>query len=1099
MTDSDQALKRPRDKTADLDDASWQKLSDAIAKLESAWKDSTPHNLRPFVPDCDDPVRQLIIVELIKVDQELGLQQGRQRMLESYLEEWPELAADDEAMVQLVTAEYINQANAGQSLNLASLRQRFPQLAGCIDLEWLAAQTSPDHAVVVPQPSSQLREGASFGRYEIREPIGQGSMGAVYRAWDTRLRREVALKIPQLPDRSHQEFTERFRNEAIAMAQVHHSTVCPVFDAFEEQDTLALTMAYVEGDNVDKWLKKASPDELRAAELTRAVARGVDAIHERGVVHRDLKPANILINRQGEPIITDFGLALADGSMSQGSDEPSISGTPAYMSPEQVEGGQIDARSDVYGLGVLLFQLLTKSLPFTGTLREVLKAVKSEPPPKPSRRHPKLDRKLEAVCLKAIEKRPEDRYASAGEMADALEVCVTSLKQRQARRRRRIYSAGGAVVLALVTWLAVWYFRQPPASDERVMLLAKHYARFPIGIGGSGRAALALDDDRLWLGSQEQRCLQLFNVRTRESEIALEFTIPDRFFNDDDDWKAPRRTHRGVVLSKDERYVFATDYYAACVVRIDLHAENPNKSAKFLPVSHRWLDDISITPDGRLLVVGMGRSGRSTESFDDRLAIINIENGEFDLLKEVSLPGQPEGRGFDFDANSQYAFVITRNFDTSTFSLCRIHLAEAIDPAELPFPDAQLHDTAVDTKRGVIYVSDRTSRTIRVVDLETFGDTGVSYEVYGHVPNALVLDRVQDVLVTLCASARKLVCLDPETGDVIGGAHDLHTNPERLLISPSGRYLWTTHPQGKVSHFEMDDLLQRIVYVSDRNGAAQLYVTSSAGDSAVWLSEAPGRCDPIEEATHSERCPRWSPDGKRIAYISNRAGKNHVCIVKRAGDGIQVFDQTDPPMRSSPHATLDWSADGKKIVFIANEYRAVRVLDVSTGEVTTALDGPAVIDETRKYDRHHSLSWARDDGRILLSSQPMAYSGDIDVLLLNPGTGEVEAITNDWGNATAHAYPAASPTEEEYALIRSEGDDKKATYEVRTSNGEVLCESTREQLASLNWIPGRAGVLYSAGTDGDYRVMLKLKGHLEPRSLTSRQSNCLEPAIWSAR
>jgi serine/threonine protein kinase len=260
-----------------------------------------------------------------------------------------------------------------------------------------------------------------FGRYRLLRRLGGGGMGTVFLAHDDRLDVDVALKMPHPHLLDHPTVLERFRREAQAAARLRHPNLCPIFDVGEYGGLHYLTMPYIEGTPLSDCL----PGDPRAAgELVRKLALAMAEAHRQGVLHRDLKPGNVLITRQGEPVITDFGAALRLDDAAERLTQPGVFlGTPAYMAPEQLrtELQDLGPGCDVYALGVLLYKLLTGTVPFFDRDREVLRLrVLKEEPPSPVKRRPDLDPRLEAVCLKALAKEAGDRFAGMEEFADAL-------------------------------------------------------------------------------------------------------------------------------------------------------------------------------------------------------------------------------------------------------------------------------------------------------------------------------------------------------------------------------------------------------------------------------------------------------------------------------------------------------------------------------------------------------------------------------------------------------------------------------------------------------------------------------------------------------
>jgi serine/threonine protein kinase len=333
--------------------------------------------------------------------------------------------------------------------------------------------------------------GKSLGRYHILEKLGEGGMATVYKAFDTRLEREVALKVI-LQEKQHSEkFLKRFAREARTLAQLTHTNIVKVLDSGEHGGTPFIVMEYIPGNTLKQKLGKPMPWH-KAAQLLVPIARALACAHEHNIIHRDVKPANILLSESDEPMLSDFGV-----SKILEADEETVDltgtgigvGTPAYMAPEQGLGKSVDHRADIYALGIIFYELITGRRPYQADTPMAIMIKKvTDPLPRPKKIIPDLPTSVEQVLLKALAKAPDNRYQECSLFADALEKIANGEKftfenspnlSQQFRIKRWLpWIAGGGLLLVICTSGVVlaakfWSNFQSPKPDDKVSIVDK--------------------------------------------------------------------------------------------------------------------------------------------------------------------------------------------------------------------------------------------------------------------------------------------------------------------------------------------------------------------------------------------------------------------------------------------------------------------------------------------------------------------------------------------------------------------------------------------------------------------------------------------------
>ena len=327
--------------------------------------------------------------------------------------------------------------------------------------------------------SRHLSAGTKLGRYSIVEPLGAGGMGVVYRARDEKLERVVAIKLLAPGVFTGDEARRRFHKEALALAKLSHAHIAAVYDVGEQEGIDYIVMECVPGESLAAKLKPGSLAVKDATSIILQIAEALEEAHEQGVIHRDLKPANVMITPKGQAKVLDFGLA----KLLAGARDPTVSvtetrgliGTPLYMSPEQAREQNLDARTDLWNLGLIYYELLTGRAPFRAdSSMAVLRAITDEAPTPLRQLRPDVPPLCEQIVSHALEKNPDRRYQSATEVirdaSDLLSrLSTTSLDQEKpAKRAKRFISVAVAVALLLAITAGLWlYYRSS----------RKHWAR----------------------------------------------------------------------------------------------------------------------------------------------------------------------------------------------------------------------------------------------------------------------------------------------------------------------------------------------------------------------------------------------------------------------------------------------------------------------------------------------------------------------------------------------------------------------------------------------------------------------------------------------
>jgi eukaryotic-like serine/threonine-protein kinase len=884
-----------------------------------------------------------------------------------------------------------------------------------------------------------LSPGSRLGPYEVVSLLGAGGMGEVYRARDSRLGRDVAIKVLP-PDLARDETRRRrFLQEARAASALNHPGIVSIHALESAEGVDFIVMEYVPGRTLDAFIRSGLPlgEALRIAVR---VADAVAAAHAAGIVHRDLKPANVMVTPEGGVKVLDFGLAKLvgpeevsgeDGTTLSEVERPStlsrtgtIAGTPGYMSPEQATGGRVDARSDVFAFGALLYEMATGRRAFAGATREeTLRAVVAQEAKPPREVAPGVPADLEKVILRCLRKEPERRFQHMSdvkvelqEIKEESDTAVAAAKAAAHRPRRRLFLAVGLAALgALVVagWL-VWRQRGRELPPPRVVKLTA----YP---GSEMEPALSPDGEQVafsWEGEDDsgsRRPLRhIWVMFVGGSEVRQLTNGPG---ND----RCPSWSPDGRQVA----FVRETPVGIRPVVRAVHVASSqggPDRKLSDLPV--RAFSPLAWTPDGRGVVAAGSGVGDEKDPVSGALRLLPVDGTPPAVLTRPPGGGFHRAPAFSPDGR-QLAYLELEN--TGRLAPCWVRLV-AVDDKFRPSGQGERLLRMPAPSYGLTWAPDG-----RSVIFDTFAISGNSH-----------LFRVP---TRGAASAERIEVAGHE-------AMSPFVSPRRAQLAFARRLstweIWVLEPGRPARPWTASSTAADTQPSYSPDGRRVVFLSGLAGDErGAWIADADG--------THAVRLtrgpagsPRWSPDGRRIAYDKGEGGIRDLWTIEAQGSGLQRL--TNGPILNS---LACWSRDSRWIYYRRHDEQGADIwrvpADGGTPERVTnnAVRGPEfAADRCAVSFDGRTLYYKQADGEAPLIAHPL--DGGPERVAVDCVAGRSFEVGPD-----GVYYVGCATAEREQPLYR---------FEPATGHREVLAKA--EGFMDLTVSPSGGPILFTKATPG---------------------------------
>jgi Tol biopolymer transport system component/tRNA A-37 threonylcarbamoyl transferase component Bud32 len=775
-----------------------------------------------------------------------------------------------------------------------------------------------------------LPAGTRLGPYEILSPLGAGGMGEVYRARDSKLDREVALKV--LPEKLAQDADAlaRFEREAKAVAALSHPNILAIHDFGRHDGVAFAVMELLEGQTLRERLDEGRLPVRKAIDYAVQVANGLAAAHEKGIVHRDLKPENLFVTKDGRVKILDFGLAKVVAPSSEETHSPtvvaatepgSVMGTVGYMSPEQVRGKTADHRSDIFSFGSILYEMLTGRRAFRGdSAAETMAAIAQTDPPELESANATLPPGLGPVVRHCLEKSPSERFQSAGDLAFALSSASGSSARHEplalgtgaVRPAKRWGRAATGAAIAALAFLLGWWLRKPPQAQGHA--LRATFERLTDSPGVEGQPTLSPDGKSVAYVSGESGNDDIYLLRIGgRNPINLTADSPD-------DDETPAFSPDGSQIAfRSERQgggIFVMGATGESVKRLTDFGYNPS-----------W------SPDGRRIAVSTTQFAYPTDrSGLGELWAVDLASGAKRPIWQGGDAAQPSwsphGQRIAFwglrgQSGRRDLWTVAADGSGARTGAAAVTDDSALDFSPAWSPDGRFLYFASDRGGTMnlwrIPIDEGSGRVLGEAESITTPSGWSGWASLSRDGKALVYASVE------FRSTLLRVGFDPDSGETTGSAAAVmrSTLPIRdHAVSPDGK---------------------RVAFTTA--GREDLFVVGTDGSSFRRMTDDAFR----------DRGPAWSPDGQRLVFYSDRSGGYQLWSIRPDGSGMRQLSHLEGAANFPV-----WAPDGSRIATVDLRGQAWRILDSERGSVVREFTKPV-----REGVGFWPLSWSPDGGSVL--------------------------------------------------------------------------------------------------------------------------------------